>query len=182
MFRTIACALAIAGVSGASIAAPSAALAAPATDHSMRDDGRPDEGDSWKYFHFHKAGVSEAEARADVIECHGYAQNLVLLRQGSTATYSSVPYTAGLNVAQAAAAGAIGGLIGGVIAGFANAGERRAMERINLRKCFAFKGYDRYEMSKDAHRALFDGPGEEVRARIVALVSGPAPAGERLVR
>ena len=148
------------------------------------DAGRPDEGNSWKYFYFHSSDVTEQQARADVIECHGYARGLVVSRAGSAPTYTSVPYTGNnaLSPANAALAGAIGGLIGGVIVGFMDAGDRRAMERANLRRCFGFKGYDRYEMTKEDHKAMMEGEDEVVRARLVAKITGEKPSSERLVK
>ncbi|MEE4206122.1 MAG: hypothetical protein V2I39_07515 [Erythrobacter sp.] len=175
-----ACALALAA---AGLSAPQAASAQDAaTDHSGRDDGTPDSNTSWKYFYFHKADASEEQARADIMECASYARGLVVMEAGSSDTYSSVPYTTGLNLAQSALAGAIGGLVGGIITGFMDAGERRAMERTNLRKCFAFKGYDRYELTKEEFEALYEGEREEVRDRLIARATGQAPQAERLVR
>lgn len=148
------------------------------------DGGRPDEGTSWKYFYFHRLGNSEAEARADIVECYSYAENLTVMEAGSNPTYMSVPYggTTGLSAGQAALAGGIGSIAGAIIVGFMNAGQRRAMARTNLRKCFGFKGYDRYELTKDEYQAVQDGDGEEVRARLVEKAVGPAPEAERLVR
>ena len=145
--------------------------------------GRPDEGTSWKYFYFHKDGVSEEEARADIIQCYGYTQNLAVMEPGSSPAYASVPYggTTGLSPGAAALAGGLGALAGAVITGFMNAGERRAMARTNLRKCFGFKGYSRYELTKDEHQALHDGEQEIVRARLMEKATGPSPKAERLV-
>lgn len=158
-------------------------LASPA--YAQADDGgRPDEGTSWKYFYFHKAGVDEKTARADIIECYGYATRLSVIKPGSTPTYSSVPHTGGTDLSPAAAAliGGLGGLAGSIIAGFMDAGDRRAMERTNLRKCFGFKGYNRYELSKEQHSDLLRGETEEVRARLIEKATGTTPEAERLVR
>lgn len=169
---------AVLGLGLASLAFSQASLA------QTQEAGRPDVGDSWKYFYFHNSEVSEETARADVIECHGYASSLVVSRAGTSPTYTSVPYTGtnALSPGNAALAGAIGGLIGGVIVGFMDAGERRAMERANLRRCFGFKGYDRYEMSKEDFKAMMEGEAEEVRARLVVRITGDKPASERLVK
>lgn len=162
-------------LAAASLVAPQPALA--------QDQGRPDEGNSWKYFYFHKAGVSAEQARSDIIECYGYGENLTVMKQGSNPTYTSVPYggTTGLSPANAALAGAAGAVLGAILTGFMDAGQRRAMERTNLRKCFGFKGYDRYELTKEEHQALHDGESEVVRQRLVDRATGPAPAEERLV-
>ncbi|MGB3711704.1 MAG: hypothetical protein WA985_08450 [Erythrobacter sp.] len=157
---------------------------APATDHSGVDDGQPDEGNSWKYFVFHKDGVSAEVARADMIECRNYAEGLVLQKSGSTPVYSSVPYSSAGSLSPLAAglAGGIGSLVGSLVVSFMNEGDRRAMERSNLRKCFAFKNYDRYEIDKDTFKALHDGESDAVRTRLVEIATGTAPEGERLVR
>lgn len=145
--------------------------------------GRPDEGDSWKYFYFQKDGVSDDEAREDIIECYGYAEGLVVSKAGSSPTYTSVPYggSTGLSPAAAALAGGVGALAGAIIVGFMDAGDRRAMERTNLRKCFGFKGYGRFELTKEEHEALLDGDNEVVRARLIERATAQAPEAERLV-
>jgi len=160
------------------------ALALPTLATSQdADGGRPDEGTSWKYFHFHKPGVSNKQARADVIECYGYTRALTVPRNGSNPTYSSVPYggSTGVNYATAALIGGLSGLTGAIITGFMDAGDRRAMQRTNLRKCFGFKGYHRYELSKDEHQSMMDGDVEEVRIKLIDKATGPAPEDERLV-
>lgn len=146
-------------------------------------EGRPDEGTSWKYFYFYKADTSEEQALADIIECYGYGKNLTVQSAGSNPTYTSVPYggTTGLSAGQAAAAGAAGALLGALIGGLFDAGKRRAMERTNLRKCFGFKGYSRFELTKEQHAEVMEGPAEEVNARLVAMATGQEPNAERLV-
>lgn len=148
-----------------------------------QDAGRPDEGNSWKYFYFQKNGVSSEEARADVIQCYRYTENLTVPKNGSNPTYMSVPYggNTGIGPGAAAAAGVAGALAGAIITGFMDAGERRAMGRTNLRKCFGFKGYDRYELTKEQHEDLHEGEPDIVRARLVDLATGPTPSAERLV-
>lgn len=147
------------------------------------EGGRPDEGTSWKYFYFHKPDISDEQARADVIECYGYTERLTVPKAGSNPTYSSVPYggSTGLNYATAALVSGISGLTGAIITGFMDAGGRRAMERTNLRKCFGFKGYQRYELTKEEHSDLHKGDTEIVRARLIGKATGPAPAADRLV-
>lgn len=156
---------------------------AQSPENTPIEEGRADTGTSWKYFFFHKEGVSAEQARADIIQCYGYAENLIVPKQGSSPTYMSVPYggTTGLSPLVAGLVGGAGGLAGAIVAGFMDAGERRAMERTNLRKCFGFKGYARYELSKKAYEELLDGEAEAVRAKLVALASGPVPAEERLI-
>ncbi|MGB3738826.1 MAG: hypothetical protein WA948_05665 [Pontixanthobacter sp.] len=146
-------------------------------------EGRPDEGDSWKYFYFHKSDISVEQARTDIIQCYGYAENLTVMESGPAPTYTSVPYggSNGLSPAAAALVGGIGGLAGSIITGFMNAGKRREMARTNLRKCFGFKEYSRYELAKEDYETLHDGEDDSVRARLVAKATGPAPQSERLV-
>lgn len=162
-----------------------AALASAAMPAFAQENtgGRPDEGTSWKYFFFHKPGVSEETAREDIIECYGYARGLVVSKPGSSPTYVSVPYggNTGLSPATAALAGGVGMLAGALIVGFMDAGDRRAMERTNLRKCFGFKAYHRYELTKEEHEEMLEGDPEMVRSRLVARAVGPAPDEERLV-
>ena len=168
----------------AALALPLAApLQAQYAENTPIAGGKADLETSWKYFYFHKDGVSEVEAREDVIQCYGYASGLQVMKQGSNPTYMSIPYAGSGNLSPlaAGAAGAAGALIGGIIAGLMAGGERRAMERTNLRKCFGFKGYSRYELTKEEYEALMDGDGEVVRARLVEKITGAKPEAERLV-
>ena len=145
--------------------------------------GRPDEGTSWKYFYFHKPGVSVEKARGDIIECYTFARGLTVAKAGSNPTYTSVPYSGSnyLSPAASALAAGVGALAGALIAGLMDAGDRRAMERTNLRKCFGFKGYNRYELEKADYKLLNDGELEEIRARLIEKATGPTPADEKLV-
>lgn len=160
-----------------------ASLCAPQIVIAQDAQGRPDDKVSWKYFYFHKPDVSQEQARADIVECYTFSQNLTLMQPGSVPTYTSVPYggTTGISPATAALAGAAGSLVGAIVLGFMNAGERRAMERTNLRKCFGFKEYHRYELTKEEHKALHEGEPEVVRTRLIEKATGPKPQAERLV-
>ncbi|MBQ0772939.1 MAG: hypothetical protein KBT59_13905, partial [Sphingomonadales bacterium] len=52
-------------------------------------------------------------------------------------------------------AGGIGGAIGNLMAdAIFGSAERRKVRRINMRRCMAFKGYDRYGLEKDLWQAF----------------------------
>jgi len=93
-----------------------------------------------KYYYFHRAGVSYADAYRDVVECDGYARGL---QSGMSYTQVPYPYAGTL-------AGAAGGMIGNAMAmAIFGSGEKRRLRRVNMRQCMNFKGYQRYGLKKD---------------------------------
>lgn len=93
-----------------------------------------------KYYYFHRAGVSYADAYRDVVECDGYARGL---QSGMGYTQVPYPYAGTL-------AGAAGGMIGNAMAmAIFGSGEKRRLRRVNMRQCMNFKGYQRYGLRKD---------------------------------
>jgi hypothetical protein len=98
-----------------------------------------------KYYYFHRAGVSYADAYRDVVECDGYARGLQ-----SGIGYTQVPYPYAGTLA-GAAGGAIGSAMAMAIFGSA---EKRRLRRVNMRQCMNFKGYQRYGLKKELWEAF----------------------------
>ncbi len=133
-----------------------------------------------KYYYFNRKDTDFATAYADVSECDGYARGIV-----STFRYQDAPYPY---------AGTLAGAAGGAIANAMMAaifvpGEKRRMRRVNMRQCMAFKGYDRFGLSKTLWEPFNfeEGTGAEkeenrIRAlKLQALVASLAtPQGEAL--
>lgn len=137
-----------------------------------------------KYFYFHRADTSFNEAYGDIRECDALA--------GGTTSYASSgePYP-GYYASQYGIGGVIGGVLGSVLAdAIHGSAARRKAKRINMRNCMAFKGYDRYGLSKDLWEAFNfeEGNGrkpDEDRQRVMQqqalIASGPRPAAEVII-
>lgn len=178
------------------IAAPDAANAAPAggleaipspdglTMPKLDFTATPqDEADFDKYFYFHRAGTSFAEAYADIRECDALASGSSIYLGGNAASAGAM---AQYGVLPAALGSAIGSLMADAIFGSA---ARRQQRRANMRNCMAFKEYKRFGLSHDlwAEFNFEEGMGrkkEGVRNEALALqaliASGPAPATKEL--
>jgi len=96
-----------------------------------------------KYYYFHRADTSFAEALADLRECDDYARGIVT-RPGPTGT----PYGETLYPMAYTAGGVIGNaLLAGVGAAMMSA-DARAERRIDMRRCMHYKGYQRFGLEK----------------------------------
>jgi hypothetical protein len=144
-----------------------------------------DPADYEKYFIFHRAGTSFAEAHADITECDALASGISIYRGMDAGQMASNMVQHGV------LAGAIGGAIANVMvdAIFGSA-ERRKARRVNLRNCMYFKGYDRYGLEKELWQSFNFEEGlsktdADVRAEKLLVqarvASGPAPQLEKLV-
>lgn len=92
-----------------------------------------------KYYYFRKSGIDVAAAYADIVECDGYASGLT-----SGLAYQDAAYPYAGTLAGAAGAG-LGNAFAAAVFGSA---EKRRLRRLNMRTCMAYKGYDRFGMSK----------------------------------
>lgn len=142
------------------------------------------EADFEKYFYFHRAGTSFAEAYADIKECDALASGANYYGGGNEAAIAGA--TAQYGALAAGVGGAIGSAMADAIFGSA---QRRKMHRVNVRNCMNFKEYKRYGLSRDRWTEFNfeEGMGrkkEDVREtalRQQALVaSGPAPTTKAL--
>lgn len=100
-----------------------------------------------KFFYFHRADTSFAEAYNDIRECDGLAN-------GSNIYMGDIDYS---NAAMLAGGlpGLAGGLIGGLfVDAIFGAAQRRKEKRIKMRNCMGFKDYQRFGLSKDLWKKL----------------------------
>jgi hypothetical protein len=141
------------------------------------------EKDFDKYFYFHRANTTFAEAYVDIRECDALASGSSIYYDSSTATAAAF---ANSSVLAAGVGGAIAGVMMDAIFG---SSARRAQRRINLRNCMHFKDYKRYGLSRDLWTEFNfeEGMGrkkEDVRNDALALqalvASGPAPTTKEL--
>lgn len=141
-----------------------------------------DEADFDKYFYFHRADTSFAQALADIRECDGYARGLASPYGYQDAGY---PYAGTM-------AGALGGAIGNAIVAMVfGSAELRKARRTNMRRCMNYKGYDRFGLNKQVWQTFNFEEGlrsvkEEDRQRMLAQQAKAAsmvtPVGKVLGR
>ena len=121
-----------------------------------------------KYYFFHRDSTDFAAALADLRECDSLARGL----------------TPGTGTG-----GIVSGIAVSLVAGAIASANRRALRRVNMRRCMFFKGYGRYGLAKAVwERFNFEegnAPLEEPRRSAylelqARAASGPAPASQDL--
>ncbi|WP_225207829.1 hypothetical protein [Novosphingobium huizhouense] len=142
-----------------------------------------DELDYDKYFYFHRADTTFAQAYADIKECDA-------LSSGSSIYYDSSSATAAAMANSSVLAAGVGGAIAGAMMdAIFGSSARREQRRQNLRNCMHFKDYQRYGLSHElwSEFNFEEGNGrkkEGVRNDALALqalvASGPAPKTKEL--
>lgn len=141
------------------------------------------EQDYDKYFYFHRANTTFAEAYADIHECDALASGSSIYYDSSTATAAAFANSSVL------AAGVGGAIAGAMMDAIFGSSARREQRRQNLRNCMHFKEYKRYGLSRDLWTEFNfeEGMGRKKEDRrndalaLQALVaSGPAPTTKEL--
>lgn len=141
------------------------------------------EADFDKYFYFHRANTTFAEAFVDIHECDALASGSSIYLGGTAAAAGAA---AQYGVLPAALGSAIGSAIADAIFGSA---ARREQRRVNLRNCMGFKQYKRYGLARDLWTEFNfeEGMGRkkedrrnDALARQALVASGPAPTAKEL--
>lgn len=141
------------------------------------------EQDYDKYFYFHRANTSFAEAYVDIHECDALASGSSIYYDSSTATAAAFANSSVL------AAGVGGAIAGAMMDAIFGSSARREQRRQNLRNCMHFKDYKRYGLARDLWTEFNfeEGMGRKKEDRrndalaLQALVaSGPAPTTKEL--
>jgi hypothetical protein len=153
-----------------------AAVAMPALEFTETPD---DAANYEKYFYFHRAATSFAEAYADITECDALASGI------SAYVGSAEPYP-GYYGTQYGIGGVIGGVVGAALADAIHGSAlRRKIRRINMRNCMSFKGYQRYGLAKplwetfnfeEGNGRKRDDVREAALLKQARVASGPVPA------
>lgn len=134
-------------------------------------------GDGWKYFYFHKQGVSYDHAYADFNECYRFLPS----PGASPALPMFAPWRekpGSRPITATPAYGLVGSIIGGMVAGPI---ERRARQS-RMRRCLEPRGYVRYPLAKDSWEKLIDNYSERSIAMQAKAASGPRPNAEVVTR
>jgi hypothetical protein len=103
--------------------------------------------DGWKWFYFHRANTSYAQAYADIEDCYRF---LPVPNAGGVSFPGFAPWRARADSKTVRPPpigpyGLVGDIIGSIVAGPI---ERRARQS-RMRRCMEPKGYQRYPMSED---------------------------------
>jgi hypothetical protein len=127
--------------------------------------------DGWKYFYFHRAGVTYAQAFADFAECYRFLAFPATAVDLPTFTPWGEPIVARSVRPGPTPYGIVGAAIGALVAGSV---ERRAYQS-RLRRCLEPRGYVRYPLRKEVWEQLVDDFSERSLARQALAASGPTP-------
>lgn len=162
------------GCGNATVWAQQPAASQPSTALALVQGHRPAAGDSKsynKYFVFHKAGVSQNEARSDLEFCYKFVSDVEMLRkmpkfvalnqEALRRTDKGYPYTYG------------SGLVDTLIYGAAISALNNRIIRVNWRKCMGFKGYQRYGVSKEIWSRLNGGTTASAIDALSRVASAP---------
>jgi hypothetical protein len=131
----------------------------------------------WKYFYFHKAGVSYGEAFADFADCYRHIRGL----GGSNllplfAPWREVPGSA--PVQSSNMYGLVGLGIGALVAGPI---ERRHYQA-RLRRCLEPRGYLRFPLPEKVWESLIDDYSDRSIAMQAKAASTPTPASQPVTK
>ena len=143
-----------------------ASLVLPSLDGSDPSVAR----EGWKYFHFHKAGVTYEQAYADFAECYRFMPSSSVTsgklpmfvpgveRQGTRTAPNTNSY----------------GLVGMAISAMLDGPLIRRSRQSRLRRCLEPRGYVRYPIPKESWQKLFDVTDESIALQAKAA-SLPKP-------
>ncbi|MEM1052582.1 MAG: hypothetical protein AAGI28_10850 [Pseudomonadota bacterium] len=118
----------------------------------------------YKWFFFHKEGVTEEVFTADYEFCSIYG--------------SRVQPPRGPNVYTP---GAIEAGVAGLFGGIQRSNQRRNMFRAVMRKCMAMKGYARYGLTEAEMDSLWNGGWDEAKTRVAVRAATPISTERRAV-
>lgn len=138
-----------------------------------------------KNYYFHRDGVDFDTAFADIKECDDLSVGVT--RYGGATAYYAPSLAAGIGAALGSA----------IVNGIFGSAERKKTKRISMRNCMAFKGYNRYGLSKDLMKGfdymdkykkdesitLLEATEDEAILYSYARVaSGPTPKSEMIAK
>lgn len=137
--------------------------------------------DGWKYFFFHKAGVTYRQAFADFAECYRFRPT-VATTSGKLPMF--VPWVdrqgervVETNYAPSIFNNPVGSLIGMMIEGPL----LRRANQSRMRRCLEPRGYVRYPLPKASWEALTDGYSQTSIAMQAKAAAGPNPNSRPVV-
>jgi len=135
-------------------------------------------GDGWKYFYFHKQGISYAAAYADFSDCYRFQA----AGGGSAALPMFAPWREKPNAKPVEATASPYGLVGDVILSMVMGPIDRRLRQSRMRRCLEPRGYVRYPLAKPSWEKLIDNYSTASIAMQAKVASGPRPNAEVVTR
>ncbi len=132
----------------------------------------------WKYFYFHKEGVTYQEAFEDFHDCYQFLATV----SGRSELPMSVSWNSEPETSEGISTQSPYGVVGQVILGFVSGAMERRNRQSRLRRCLEPRGYVRYPISRDIWRQLTDGYSTDAIALQALAASGPTPNLEPVIR
>ncbi|WP_438727524.1 hypothetical protein ACR9YC_10885 [Parasphingorhabdus sp. DH2-15] len=125
----------------------------------------------WKYFVFHKAGVSFEEAYADFAECYTFLPTF----SGGGELPKFIPWgqSEDPDTQELASNGGNFGVVGVAIGALIEGPLRRRAYQSRMRRCMEPRGYDRYGLDKDIWEQISGSYSLESIAIKAKIASGP---------
>jgi hypothetical protein len=126
----------------------------------------------WKYFFFHKAGVSFDAALMDVAFCYQYLPGVAVMQLPAYSDWGSgapAPKTDYYRVFENY------GLVGMGIGALVDGPLLRRNRQSRMRRCMETRGYKRYPMAEATWEALSKGDAKITIPIFAKLASGPKP-------
>jgi len=155
-------------------ATPDPATITVPTLHNQRDSKVFDQG--WKYFYFHRVGVSYEEAYADLLDCYRFLS----LSQSWTVLPSFAPWSTRVNPNGYQPMPMYEGLLIDAIAPALQATQNRRARQSRLRRCLEPRGYLRYPLTETDWKLVVADFSPTALAVQAKLASGPIPDAEPL--
>jgi hypothetical protein len=135
-----------------------------------------DLGDERKYWVLHKPGISFEAARQDLQFCWQFVPHGV---QRSAPAF--VPWHLGDANRPVAYNGGSYGVVGAVIASMIAGPLERSIRQTRMFRCMVPRGYQRYRITEDRWKEIYQAPPEQAIAILAAVASGPVPPNARVL-
>ncbi len=130
----------------------------------------------WKYFFYHRAGTSFAEAHADIADCYRFLAPAGWANVRLPRFVPWVERTPGerAETGYLANSGLVGAVIGGLIEGTLTRRDRQS----KMRRCMEPRGYSRYGVAEEIWENVVEMPDAQGIAVQAKIASGPTWGGK----
>jgi hypothetical protein len=142
----------------------------PSNDPKVREEG-------YKFYYFHNANVSYAEAHQDLAECRAY-----LPVGGGTQVQGFIPFGENYNRPVYVGTPIFPGLFTNVMASIIVPKMERGVASNKMRRCMGTRGYDRFAIPEVTWDKLNNGDEAQLLLMQAKLASGPKPTDEVVTR
>lgn len=134
-------------------------------------------GDGYKFFYFHKRGVSFEQAGLDLTQCRAHLATADLI-----ALPNFIPFGEHNSTPVKAPMLSPYGLVGNALSAIIAPKAERGLDNNKLRRCMGTRGYVRYALSEETWKAINTGEETQIIQMQAILASGPQPHQPEVVR